>query len=118
MRTNLPIAYAAGSTGAKPASVAREASSCKGRSAGISTRFGGADEIATQLGKERSSVLEALRGTPRPPPSVLGAGSSLIEPHATRTPRAILHQDMVRSTAADFAAGKIDRDELLRQITR
>jgi hypothetical protein len=34
----------------------------------------GADEIAAQLGKERSSVIEALRGTPRPPPPVLGAG--------------------------------------------
>ena len=78
----------------------------------------GADEIAAELGKARSMILEASRGTPRPPPEILGAGARLIEPHAPRTPRVILDQDMVQSAAADFAAGKIDRYELLRRISR
>ena len=43
----------------------------------------------------------------------------MIEPHLQpRTPRVILDQAMVRSAAADFAAGKIDRAEFLKQITR
>ena len=42
----------------------------------------------------------------------------MIEPHITRVPRTILNQDMVRSAAADFAAGRISRDELMKKITR
>ena len=76
------------------------------------------DEIAALIGKTVSAVRAVLRGTPRPPAGVLGAGARLVEPHAPRTPRVILDQDTVRSATADFAAGRIDRDELLRRIAR
>ena len=77
------------------------------------------DEIAALLSKPPSAVREVLRGTPRPPPETLGARQAeLAATHTPRTPRVILDQDMVRSAAADFAAGKIDRAELLRRISR
>ncbi len=77
-----------------------------------------ADEIAAQLGQARSTVLDALRGTPRPPPEILGAGAQLVAPHVPRVPRVILDQGALKAAAAAFAAGEIDRDELLRRISR
>jgi hypothetical protein len=81
-----------------------------------------ADEIAALTGKAPSAVREALRGTESLADDdvrSLGAGrAELTVPHTPRRPRAILDQAMVRSAAADFAAGKIDRAELLRRITR
>jgi hypothetical protein len=82
------------------------------------------DEIAAQLGKARSTVIEALRGTPRPPPAAgdarsLGAGRAEdTVAHVTRTPRTILDRQALPSAAADFAAGRISRDELMKKITR
>jgi transcriptional regulator with XRE-family HTH domain len=76
------------------------------------------DEIAAQLGKTVSTIREVLRGTRRPPPETLGAAAGFTATHTPRTPRVILDQDMVRSAAADFAAGEIDRAELLRRISR
>ena len=75
-------------------------------------------EIAMALGQAPSTVRTALLGTPRSsPPETLGAGAQYTAPHVPRTPRPILNQDMVRSAAADFAAGRISRDELMKQIS-
>jgi predicted transcriptional regulator len=68
-----------------------------------------AHEIAALLGQAASAVREVLRGTPRPPPAVLGAGAKLIEPHAPRVPRVILDQAALHAAAVAFAAGEIDR---------
>ena len=75
-------------------------------------------EIAALLQQSPSAVREVLRGTRRLPPEVLGAGRSFIEPHAPRVPRAILDQTGLQSAAQAFAAGEIDRAELMRRITR
>lgn len=77
-----------------------------------------AAEIAALIGKEPSAIKEVLRGTPRPPPEVLGAGRSLVEPHVPRTPRVIVDQAVVQAAALAFARGEIDRAELLRRISR
>ena len=76
------------------------------------------DEIAALLGQAVPTVREVLRGTPRPPPETLRAGAGFTATHTPRTPRVILDQDMVRSAAADFAAGLISRDELMKQISK
>jgi hypothetical protein len=48
----------------------------------------------------------------------LSAGARLVEPHAKRVPRVTLYQDVLQAAALAFAAGEIDRVELLRRISR
>jgi hypothetical protein len=77
------------------------------------------DEIAVLLHQGPTVVREVLKGTPRSPSETLGARQAeLASRHAPRTPRAILDRQALPSAAADFAAGRISRDELLRRITR
>jgi hypothetical protein len=74
--------------------------------------------IAALLGQAPANVREALRGTPRPPPEVLGAGRSFVEPHVARTPRTILDRTVLQAAAQAFAKGEIDRAELMQRISR
>jgi predicted transcriptional regulator len=81
------------------------------------------DEIAAQLGKTVSTIREVLRGTRQLATAgddarSLGAGAKLVEPHAPRTLRVILDEGALTAAAAAFAAGEIDRAELMRRITR
>ena len=82
------------------------------------------DEIAALIGQPRSDVRTALRGMPRPPATVgdeakpLGLGRSFIEPHAPRVPRIVLDRAALKAATAAFAAGEIDRAELMRRIIR
>ena len=104
----------------------------------------GAREIAALVGKSHSAVKWLFKGepattrkpSPRPdapadkaakparrpsaPPSspALSAGSSLVEPHVPRVPRVTLDQAVLQAAALAFAAGEIDRAELLRRISR
>jgi hypothetical protein len=48
----------------------------------------------------------------------LGAGTRFVEPHAPRVPRVTLDQGALAAAAAAFAAGEIDRAELMRRISR
>jgi hypothetical protein len=48
----------------------------------------------------------------------LSAGARLIEPHAPRVPRVIVDQAVLQAAAAAFAAGEIDRAELVRRISQ
>jgi hypothetical protein len=49
---------------------------------------------------------------------ILGAGATLIAPHAPRVPRVTLDRDCLLQAAAQaFAAGEIDRGELMRRIS-
>jgi hypothetical protein len=73
------------------------------------------DEIAVALHQGPSVVREVLRGTPRQPPTVFGAGA---EPHVARVPRPILDEAALAAAAMAFAAGEIDRAELMRRISR
>jgi hypothetical protein len=80
-------------------------------------------EIAALLGEAPSAVREALRGTRLPAAAgddakPLGAGATLIERRVPRTPRVILDQVALTAAARAFAAGEIDRAELLRRISR
>jgi hypothetical protein len=76
-------------------------------------------EIAALVGKAVPEVREALRGTRRTRLAVLGAGRAEIpEPHVARTSRVILDRQALPFAAAEFAAGLIDRAELMRRITR
>jgi hypothetical protein len=70
-------------------------------------------EIAALTGKDASAVREVLRGTPRPPSEVFGARQSLVEPHVPRVPRTILDRQALQAAAMAFAAGEIDRGELM-----
>jgi hypothetical protein len=72
-----------------------------------------AAEIADELGEPLSDVCEVLRGTRRLQPAILGAGATLVEPHKPRVPRVTLDRQ-----ALPFAAGLIDRTELLRRISK
>ena len=77
------------------------------------------DEIAMALGQTPEAVREALRGTRRTRLAVLGAGRAEIpEPHVARVPRVVLDRQALPFAAAEFAAGLIDRAELMRRITR
>ena len=48
----------------------------------------------------------------------MSAGSSLVEAHVPRVPRVTLDQAVLQAAALAFAAGEIDRAELLRGISR
>ena len=74
-------------------------------------------KIAIALDKSASTVREALRGLRRGPAG-LGAGANLVEPHIARTPRVVLNQAALMAAATAFAAGEIDRSELMRRISR
>ena len=77
------------------------------------------DEIAALVGQTVPAVRDVLRGTRRTRWAVLGAGRAEIpEPYVARTPRVVLDRQAVPFAAAEFAAGLIDRAELMRQITR
>jgi hypothetical protein len=77
------------------------------------------DEIAVVLHQGPSVVREVLKGTPRPPAETLGARQAeLASRHAPRTPRTILDRLALPSAAAEFAAGLIDRAELMRRISK
>jgi predicted transcriptional regulator len=76
------------------------------------------DEIAVLLGKTPSAARKVLRGRPRPPPPILGARADLVEPHVARTPRVVLDRAGLQEAALAFAAGEIDRLELMRRISR
>ncbi len=81
------------------------------------------DEIAALLSKAPSAVREVLRGTRQLATAgddarSLGAGAKFLEPHATRTPRVILDEGALTAAAEAFAAGEIDRAELMRRISR
>ena len=78
----------------------------------------GVAEIAALLGQEPAAVREALRGTRRSPPVVLGAGQKLVEPHVPRVPRVVLDRAGLKTAALAFAQGEIDRAELMRRISR
>ena len=52
-----------------------------------------------------------------PTPSAFSAGARLVEPHAPRVPRVTLDQAVLQAAALAFAAGEIDRAELLRRIS-
>ncbi len=102
----------------------------------------GAREIAALVGKSHSAVKWVFRGerattrkpSPRPgaradkaakparrpstpTPSAFSAGARLVEPHAPRVPRVTLDQAVLQAAALAFAAGEIDRAELLRRIS-
>ena len=105
----------------------------------------GAREIAEALGRSHSAVkwlfsqgkpATTRKPSPRPgapadkaakptrkpsaPPSspALSAGARLVEPHAPRAIRVTIDERALAVAAADFAAGKTDRVELMRRITR
>ena len=76
-------------------------------------------EIAALLGQAPSAVRNALRGTRRPPPEVLGAGRSFVEPHAPRVPRAILDLAVLAGRGDGVRRRcEIDRAELMRRINK
>ncbi len=76
-------------------------------------------EIAALLQQDPSAVREALRWNRRDdPPAVFGAGATLVEPHVTRVPRVVLDRQALQAAAVAFAAGEIDRAELMRRISR
>ena len=103
----------------------------------------GAREIAALVGKSHSAVKWVFKGEPAttrkpsprpgapadkaakparrpsaPPSPALSAGARLVEPHAPRVPRVTLDQAVLQAAALAFAAGEIDRAELLRRISR
>ena len=103
----------------------------------------GAREIAALVGKSHSAVKWVFRGerattrkpSPRPgapadkaakparrpsaPSSpALSAGAKLVEPHVPRVPRVTLDQAVLQAAALAFVRGEIDRQELIRRISR
>jgi len=103
----------------------------------------GVREIPALVGKSHSAVKWLFKGEPAttrkpsplpgapadkaakparrpstPTPSALSAGARLVEPHAPRVPRVTLDQAVLQAAALAFAAGEIDRAELLRRISR
>jgi hypothetical protein len=89
--------------------------------------------IAAELGRSLSAVRYVLgpmgrppvghkpkpaRQPPPPPTAVLSAGARLVEPHAPRVPRVTLDERALTAAAVAFAMGEIDRNELLKRITR
>ena len=77
------------------------------------------DEIAMALGQTPEVIREVLRGTRRTRLAALGASRAEIpEPHKPRAHRVVLDRQALPFAAAEFAAGLIDRAELMRRITR
>jgi hypothetical protein len=48
----------------------------------------------------------------------LSAGAKLVEPHVPRVPRVTLDQAVLQAAALAFVRGEIDRQELIRRISR
>jgi hypothetical protein len=98
---------------ADDAVVARRICQVKRRRAAAADRFAGRNLDLANSGE----ISKPPTRRPSPPsPPALGAGPRLIEPHAPRTPRVLLDQAALQAAAVAFAAGEIDRGELMRRI--